>query len=190
MNIKRHDVINSLLRYYRSIGSRVRAFYLARLGVGILGKCWLGKISIPRNPWDMRLEEGVALDDHVTLISTGTWLGRARITIKQSTYVNRFTIIDASNNIEIGSNCMIGPNCYITDHDHLSHKDELIQGQGLVSIPVKVGNDVWIGAGVIILKGVIIGDGAIIGAGSVVTHDVQAYTIVAGSPAVKIRERN
>ncbi len=52
-----------------------------------------------------------------------------------------------------------------------------------------IGNDVWIGAGVMILSGIKIGDGAIIGAGSIVTHDVEPYSIVAGTPAKEIRKR-
>lgn len=42
---------------------------------------------------------------------------------------------------------------------------------------------VWMGFDVVILKGVEIGEGAIVGARSVVTHDVPAYTVVAGNPA-------
>lgn len=53
----------------------------------------------------------------------------------------------------------------------------------------KIGNDVWIGTNVTILDGVTIGDGAVIGAGSVVTKDVEAYSIVVGVPAKKIRYR-
>jgi len=49
---------------------------------------------------------------------------------------------------------------------------------------------VWIGYRAIILPGIIIGDGAVVGAGAVVTRDVAPYTIVAGSPAVKIGDRN
>jgi acetyltransferase-like isoleucine patch superfamily enzyme len=52
-----------------------------------------------------------------------------------------------------------------------------------------VGNDVWIGARVIVVDGVVIGDGAIIGAGSVVTRDVPPFSIVAGTPARKVRSR-
>ncbi len=55
--------------------------------------------------------------------------------------------------------------------------------------PIIVGNDVWIGIGSMIMAGVTIGDGAIIGARSLVTHDVEPYTIVAGSPARFVKDR-
>ena len=50
-----------------------------------------------------------------------------------------------------------------------------------------IGNDVWIGHGAFILPGVTIGNGAVIAAMSVVTKDVPAYAMVAGSPAKIIR---
>ncbi|MCB8837902.1 DapH/DapD/GlmU-related protein [Aurantimonas sp. VKM B-3413] len=55
--------------------------------------------------------------------------------------------------------------------------------------PVTIGNDVWIGHGAVILPGITIGDGAVIGANAVVTKDVPPYTIAAGVPAARIRER-
>jgi acetyltransferase-like isoleucine patch superfamily enzyme len=45
-----------------------------------------------------------------------------------------------------------------------------------------------IGSNATILCGVTIGENAIIGAGSVVTHDVPAWTVVAGNPARIIRK--
>jgi phosphonate metabolism protein (transferase hexapeptide repeat family) len=54
---------------------------------------------------------------------------------------------------------------------------------------VTVGHDVWIGHGAIVLPAVTIGDGAVIAAGAVVTRPVEDYAIVAGVPAVKLRDR-
>jgi len=54
---------------------------------------------------------------------------------------------------------------------------------------INIGNDVWIGARAIINPGVTVGDGAVIGSGSVVTHDIEPYSIVAGSPAKVISYR-
>jgi acetyltransferase-like isoleucine patch superfamily enzyme len=53
----------------------------------------------------------------------------------------------------------------------------------------RIGNDVWTGHNVNVLAGVNVGDGAVLGAGAVVTRDVPAYAIVAGSPARIIRYR-
>jgi acetyltransferase-like isoleucine patch superfamily enzyme len=46
-----------------------------------------------------------------------------------------------------------------------------------------------IGVNVVILPGVTVGKGAIIGAGSVVTQDVPPFTVAAGVPARRIRQR-
>ncbi len=56
-------------------------------------------------------------------------------------------------------------------------------------VQVIIGNDVWIGNNVSILEGVTIGDGAAIAAGAVVTGDVEPYSVYAGIPARKIRDR-
>jgi acetyltransferase-like isoleucine patch superfamily enzyme len=54
---------------------------------------------------------------------------------------------------------------------------------------VIIEDDVWIGYGAIILSGTRIGPGSIIAAGSVVTDDVEPYSIFAGNPARKIKDR-
>lgn len=52
-----------------------------------------------------------------------------------------------------------------------------------------VGHDVWIGTGAMILPGATIGNGVIVGAGAVVRGTIPDYTILAGNPAVKVRDR-
>jgi len=54
---------------------------------------------------------------------------------------------------------------------------------------VDIGRDVWIGGSSVIVSGITIGEGSVIGAGSVVTKDIPAYSIAAGSPARVIRSR-
>lgn len=54
--------------------------------------------------------------------------------------------------------------------------------------PIVLKKGCQIGIGSIIMPGVTVGEGAIVGAHSVVTHDVPAWTIVAGSPAKVIKE--
>jgi hypothetical protein len=52
-----------------------------------------------------------------------------------------------------------------------------------------LGPDCWIGHGAIVRPEVRVGTGAVVAAGAVVTRDVAPYTIVAGVPAVPLRER-
>ena len=70
---------------------------------------------------------------------------------------------------------------------HQAHS--LIDVHGASKGRVVIGNGVWIGDNVTILSGVTLGDGAVIGAGSVVTKDVDAFSIVGGNPARKIKMR-
>ncbi len=55
--------------------------------------------------------------------------------------------------------------------------------------PVVIGSNVTLSSKSLILSGVTIGNGAVIGANSVVTKDIPAFAIAAGSPAKVIRMR-
>lgn len=171
------------------ISRRLREHYLRLCGVRIRGRCWLQSIEIPKNHKDIELGEGVALDRGVTLLVSGESIGQPKISLGASTYINRNTMIDASKSIVIEADCMIGPYCYIADSDHGVKAGILVRDQPMISAPVLIESGAWIGAHVSILKGVTIGAGAVIGAGSVVTKDVPANSIAAGTPAKVIRQR-
>lgn len=98
--------------------------------------------------------------------------------------------------IHIGNKVLFGPNVSIRGGNHPFYK----AGTFIFDIAesekspeddkdIYIEDDVWIGCNVTILKGVRIGRGAIIGAGSVVTKSVDPYTIAAGNPARKIKNR-
>lgn len=185
----REAAANALLRYPAAAMRRVRTLYWRALGARIGKACWINAIEIPRAPWDIWLGDEVGLDRGVILLSVGPRDATPRIVIRDRCYINRHTMIDASERIEIGEDCMIGPFCYITDHDHGVDVDSRIADQPLVGQPTRIGRDVWIGAGAVILKGVSVGDRAVIAAGAVVTKSVEPRATVAGVPARPIARR-
>lgn len=100
--------------------------------------------------------------------------------------------------VSIGRWCQIAPHAavYGTNHPttHVSTHVNPQLARGAVTAhadvrPVTIGNDVWIGHGALVLPGVKISDGAVVGGGSVVTRDVPEFSIVAGNPAVHVRDR-
>ena len=112
-------------------------------------------------------------------------------------------LIMAEENIEIGSHCLVSWNVGIADSDFhpLAPAQRLIDAQALApyfkdrpsrpklkSAPVKISDNVWIGMNAVILKGVTIGENSVVAAGSVVTKSVEPNTVVAGNPAVVVRQ--
>ena len=169
-----------ILRAGAGLASRLRMAWHRARGVRIPGHVALRAVEIPRHPRSITLEPGVALDRGITLLATGA---AARIVIGARVYMNRHTMLDASERIEIGADTMIGPFCYITDHDHAVQAGALPAAGALVSAPVKIGARCWLGAHVTVLKGVTIGEGTVVGAGSVVTKSLPPGVIAVGNPA-------
>ncbi len=172
-----------LIRFLQGAASRMRAAFYKMLGVKIEGACWLRSIEIPRGHSDIRIADGAQFDRGVVLLISGEARGAEKIVIGRTAYINRATMIDASERVEIGANAMIGPFCYITDHDHV-----IGSADALVSKPTRIGERCWLGAHVTVLKGVNIGDDTVIGAGSVVTKSLPARVIAVGNPARVLRE--
>jgi acetyltransferase-like isoleucine patch superfamily enzyme len=130
-----------------------------------------------------------------------------KISIGSRTFIGGglFICIDG---IEIGDDVMIAWGCTFIDNNSHSvvwserKNDVLDWKKGLDEnkigaykdwsnvkrAKIKIKNKVWIGFNSIILKGVSIGEGAVVAAGSVVTKNVPDWTIVAGNPAVIVKE--
>lgn len=130
-----------------------------------------------------------------------TFAHGGEISIGEWCYVGEGTRIWSAASIEIGNRVLISHSANIFDnlthpinaaHRHAQFRQILTAGHpGKISLdesPVRVCDDAWIGAGAIVLRGVTVGEGGIVAAGAVVTKDVPPYTIVAGNPAVVVRE--
>jgi Acetyltransferase (isoleucine patch superfamily) len=113
-----------------------------------------------------------------------------RTIIGDNVTLNEWIYISGYGRITIGNDVRIGHRTSILSSNHIFHdRNTPIYKQGLENKPVSIEDDVWIGCNVTILGGVKIGTGAVIAAGSVVTADVESYSIVAGTPARKIGQR-
>lgn len=130
-------------------------------------------------------------------IGWGSWI-KCDCAIGRGTGIGWNFVARGAGKLVIGKYCAIGENVRVitnnhaTDYPALSYllQSKLIGTRMLgQKMDVTIGHDVWIGDGATLLAGVTIGDGAIVAAGAVVTRPVPPYSIVAGNPARKLKDR-
>jgi acetyltransferase-like isoleucine patch superfamily enzyme len=134
-----------------------------------------------------RLEVGAG-----TLLEPGVWItlpGDARVRIGEGSFLNLGVMVAAVELVEIGSHCMFANGCFVTDGNHrFDDFTKPVTWQGFTTKgPTRIGDNVWCGANVVVTSGVTIGERCVIGANSVVTQDIPAFSIAAGSPAKVLR---
>jgi acetyltransferase-like isoleucine patch superfamily enzyme len=98
-----------------------------------------------------------------------------RVRIHSNAFIPEYTVLDDES--------WLGPNVCLTNAPH-----PLCPNFPKCLKPVVLHKGAKVGAGATILPGVSIGELSLIGAGAVVTKDVPPGTVVAGNPAVVIRE--
>jgi acetyltransferase-like isoleucine patch superfamily enzyme len=169
------------------------------LRVGINPKIW-GRFQVTMHA---PFESQVLLGDNLHMVSDRsragitlfspckfTTMGKGCIVVGDDVQLNG-TAISSRKRVEVGAGSLIAPNCIIVDSDfhviwppeNRGHSDSTGEDRA-----VMIGKNVWLGLNVVVLKGVTIGDNTIIGAGSVVSSDIPANVIAAGTPARVVRE--
>lgn len=108
----------------------------------------------------------------------------AVITIGDGCIINSGASLAATRSITLGRRVFVGTLAFIMDSNFHDVEDRSVHPPGK---PVVLEDDVWVGVKATILQGVRIGRGAVVGAHAVVTHDVPAFTVVAGIPARVVR---
>lgn len=149
-----------------------------RVGVAGFGLTSASDTSVirVREGAELACEGIVSLQRGVRVVVDG-----GRLSIGHATNVNGLSKILVAESVSIGAECTFSWDVQILDNDF--HTMTLNGVEKPSKAPIVIGNRVWVGTGAIILKGVSIGDGAVVAAGAVVTRDVPAGSIVAGSPA-------
>ncbi len=156
-----------------------------------LRKCKTGRFVTTRGKPLILVKGSVLIGNRVVLwsIFSRTIISihsKAKLQIGDYTRINGVHIA-AKSSIIIGKNVRIGPYTIIMDSDFHDIQEHSMEGR---SEPIVIGDNTWIASRAIILKGVTIGEGCVIAAGAVVTKNVPPYSMVAGVPAVVVREIN
>lgn len=121
-------------------------------------------------------EGGVFIGDYIHIAVYSSLIGAGKITLMDFANISSRVSIYSSNDDYSGdymSNPMVPMGFTNVTHDS-----------------VVVGKHVIIGSGSIVLPGVILHDGCAIGAHSLVKNSCEAFSIYAGNPARRIRERS
>jgi putative colanic acid biosynthesis acetyltransferase WcaF len=88
--------------------------------------------------------------------------------------------------VTLESHCIISQQAYVcgATHDY-NHPDF-----PMVSYSMRLGAYSWICARASVSPGVAVGQGAVLGLGSVANSDLEPWTVYAGNPAVKVKQRD
>jgi acetyltransferase-like isoleucine patch superfamily enzyme len=138
------------------------------------------------HPENISLGRNVYLGHYAIL--KGYYKGQLRI--GDESWIGQQCFLNAAGDLTIGTRVGVGPGVKILTSEHReAGRETAVLFSPVAMAPVVIEDDADIGLGAILLPGVTIGRGAVIGAGAVVTRDVPAYAVVAGSPARILRHR-
>jgi len=168
------------------------------------------------SPEDLAELDFAFLGDNVLIHSTCVLVNCQRMSIGDGVRIDPFCVLSAGESLAIGDYVHIAGHCVLMgaaaislgDFAGLSHgvkilsaSDDFVGGsligptipddfRTVDARPVILGRHAVIGAGSIVLPGSALGEGATVGSLSLVKGQVEPWTVSAGSPACKVRDRD
>ena len=136
-----------------------RAWLLRCFGAKLGPHCRFYPASRVWAPWNLRCEDTVMVADRAELYNPAPMILASHAIVSQGAYL-----------------------CGAT-HDTNDPKFPV------VAFPMRLGRYAWVAARACVSPGVNLGDGAILGLASVATKDLEPWSIYAGVPARKVKER-
>lgn len=136
-----------------------RALLLRAFGARLAPGCKFYPSSTVHSPWNLTCDELVAVGDHVEIYNPAP--------------------------LKIGSHAILSQGCYICGATH-DFDDAAFP---LLAYAMELGAYSWVCARASVAPGVNLGEGAVLGLASVATRSLEPWTVYAGAPAVRVKER-
>jgi putative colanic acid biosynthesis acetyltransferase WcaF len=136
-----------------------RAFLLRCFGAQLGPSCHFYPKARIWAPWNLVCADGVSLGDEAEIYNPSP--------------------------VSMGSHAIVSQQAYICGATH-DYNDPSFP---LISFPMSLGAYSWVGARASVAPGVNVGEGAVLGLGSVATRDLEPWTVYAGVPARRIKQR-
>ena len=136
-----------------------RALLLKAFGAKLAAGCKFYPASKVHSPWNLTCDDLVAVADGVEIYNPAP--------------------------LKIGSHAILSQGCYICGATH-DFDDPAFP---LLAYAMELGAYSWVCARASVAPGVNVGEGAVLGLASVATRSLEAWTVYAGAPAVRVKER-
>jgi len=128
---------------------------------------------------------GSSIDDDVVIGPRVRMRIPSNVTIGAGTLIAGRAWIDSWAPVRIGRNVLVNDDLLLLTASHLVDSPDFEADVR----PISIGDHAWLPVRIIVLPGVTVGEAAVIGSGSVVSRDIPAYSVAAGSPARVTGER-
>lgn len=110
-------------------------------------------------PWNLEVGDDAAVGERVLVYSLGP--------------------------VRIGARATVSHNAHLCAGSH-DYRDPSLP---LLRLPIEIGAEAWVCAQAFVGPGTVVEEGAVVAAGAVLTGRVEAWTVVAGNPAVFVKRR-
>lgn len=173
-------------RLYRIAGRLASAIFWRLMGVSMGRQSFIGISATILRPYNISVDSHTTIGNNCIL---GSISPNGRIRIGSNCILSPGAQIYAKLQVVIEDDVMVSGYAFVADSTHgYTAGDTPYSKQGWTDpLPITIKKGAWIGQNSIIMPGCNIGESAIVGANSVVTRQVPANCIVAGSPAKIIK---
>ncbi len=136
-----------------------RSFLLRRFGAEMGANCHFYPKSKIWAPWNLRCADQVTAGDGAEIYNPAP--------------------------VSFGSHAILSQDAYVCAATH-DYDDPAFP---LLAFAMTIGAYAWICARASLAPGISVGEGAVLGLGSVATRDLEPWTVYAGVPAIRVKER-